>query len=344
LEHLEPRNLPSVAANDAFVATLYQGLLGRNTDPGGLVYWDGRLNAGASRADVALGIEKSDESIGRAVQIFYDDFLGRPADSAGLNFWVESVRRGATLEQVKVNILGSDEFFTRAGGNLGAFLNAVSRAELGRGVDPTGLAYFSGTPNNPGGRAAAAFNIITSPEGEQVKLNGIYRLALNRAPDNAGSAYWLGLIQQGTRTSEVVAGVVGSDEYFASVQRFAATANDPNSAAHQFIAGTNRFGATLPGAEQLNATIVTDPSLVLPPPPTPQPILQVVQTPVFAPDYFVAPTPFFFDAPVFFDPNPPLFYDPGPPLFFDPGPPDFGDFFDFGWGDCGCGGGFDLGF
>jgi hypothetical protein len=174
-----------------------------------------------------------------------------------------------------------------------------------------------------------------------VKLNGIYLQALGRAPDNAGSTFWLRMLQQEARTSEVIAGVVGSDEYFAAVQRFAATANNANAAAHQFITSTSRFGATLPGAEQLNAMIVTDPSLVLPPPPTPPPPLPVVQVPIFAPDFFVAPTPFFFDAPVFFDPGPPVFFDPGPPVFFDPGPPDFGGFFDFGFG---CDFGFDFGF
>src|ERR1700722_13413997 len=112
LETLESRTVPAVAANDVYVSSLYQGLLGRDADPGGLAYWTGRLNAGQTPAAVALGIETSDEAIGRAVQIYYQDFLGRPGDSVGVNYWVNQVRQGSSLEQVKAGILGSTEFLT----------------------------------------------------------------------------------------------------------------------------------------------------------------------------------------------------------------------------------------
>ncbi len=326
LENLEDRNVPSVAANDVYVSTLYQGFLGHNVDPAGLAYWDGRLNAGETRAQVALGIERSDEFIGRAVQIDYQDFLGRPADSAGLNFWVEAVRRGDTLEKVKASIIGSDEFFNRSGGNVSGYLNAVYKAELGRPIDAAGLSYWSnGRPNTPNGRAATAFGILRSTDGKEVEITSIYRATLNRVPDSAGQAFWVDAFRHGARDSEVIAGIVGSDEYFTELQSFAASGSDVNSAAHQFIASAKRFSGPLPGAEQLDATVTTDPSLVLPPPATPQPPFPTHRTEGYTGGSYA--TGGFYFIPGLITVGPVVSY--GPVVTVGPGPV----------GTCGCSGG-----
>src|ERR1700722_18620825 len=75
LESLEDRTTPSVAANDLFVSSLYQGLLGRPADALGLVYWSVQLNAGVSRQQVAQGIATSNEALSRDVQLFYQTEL-----------------------------------------------------------------------------------------------------------------------------------------------------------------------------------------------------------------------------------------------------------------------------
>jgi hypothetical protein len=266
LETLEDRTVPAVAANDVFVSSLYQGLLGRDADPNGLAYWTAQLNAGQTRATVALGIEQSDEFTGRAVQIYYQDFLGRPADSVGVNYWVDQVRQGASLEQVKAGILGSGEFFTDHGGTVGSFLNAVYEAELNRSIDPAGLSYWTAlTANTTAGRADTATQIMQSTEGEQRKIISVYNAVLARDPDAVGGAYWFDALRHGVGDSEMIAGIAGSGEYYGAVQQFAAAATDANMAAHQFIAAGHRFSGKLPGAEQLNKNLVTDPALVLPP-------------------------------------------------------------------------------
>ncbi len=289
LEWLEDRYVPSVSANDAYVASLYQGLLGRNADPGGLANWSGWLNAGANRAQVALGIEQTDEFAGRAVQIFYDGFLGRPAGLADVNFWVQAVRQGATLTQVKAGILGSDEFFFKSGNTMAAYLNAVYEHELGRGLDQAGAAYWSmATPNNPTGRSDSALAIMRSLEGREVELSSIYEDVLGRWPDAAGASYWLGLFQKGEDDTKIIARIVGTDEYFAPVQAFAGLASDPNEAAHEFIVNMHRFDATLPGAEQLNGTIPTNPALVLPPP-VPPPFFPITALETTGPFFTTGP-------------------------------------------------------
>src|SRR5437763_16447641 len=105
LEPLEARTTPTVAANDLFVSSLYQGLLARPAETDGLAYWTGKLNAGASRQAVAQGIAGSDEALSRDVQLFYKTLLDRPADADGLAYWTSLLHAGVTLDGVKAGIL-----------------------------------------------------------------------------------------------------------------------------------------------------------------------------------------------------------------------------------------------
>jgi hypothetical protein len=267
VESLEERNLLSVSANAVFVSSLYQGLLGRPPDAAGLADWEHQLQSGVSRAEVALQIERSDEAIGRAIQIYYQDFLGRTADIGGLNLWVNLVRRGGTLEEVKANIFGSDEFIAGHGGSISGFLDGVYQFELGRGIDSAGLAYWTSvTPNNPNGRTLTASNIMRSLEGMQVEIASIYKATLARPPDPAGTSSWVAALQHGESDLHVIAKIIGSDEYFTGIEQVAAANSNVDTAAHQFIVSAGRYSGKLPGAEQLNSTIVTNNALVLPPP------------------------------------------------------------------------------
>ncbi|MDD9729551.1 DUF4214 domain-containing protein [Mameliella sp. AT18] len=47
--------------NEDFVRAMYQNTLDRGADPGGLAHWVGKLDAGASRAEVLLGFSESPE-------------------------------------------------------------------------------------------------------------------------------------------------------------------------------------------------------------------------------------------------------------------------------------------
>ena len=101
LEMLEDRTTPSVAANDLFVSSLYQGLLGRPADAYGVAYWSNLLNVGISHQQVAQGIATSNEALSRDVQLFYQTELNRPADAAGLAYWMAAAenRRDARSGQ-----------------------------------------------------------------------------------------------------------------------------------------------------------------------------------------------------------------------------------------------------
>jgi hypothetical protein len=85
--------------------------------------------------------------------------------------------------------------------------------------------------------------VEASPEGARVAVTGLYQEALGRAPDPGGMAYWSGQLEQGVSRTTVLAGMLGSPEFFSRMQADVAQMNttDPNVAAHQFIIDAHLF-------------------------------------------------------------------------------------------------------
>jgi hypothetical protein len=97
-----------------FVHALYEDLLGRAPESGGLTYWENQLSSGASRTAVARAILASTEYRGDLVTNDYQTFLGRTPESAGLTYWVDQLKAGLPNEWVIALIVGSPEFYTLA--------------------------------------------------------------------------------------------------------------------------------------------------------------------------------------------------------------------------------------
>src|SRR5258708_21892454 len=258
LEALEIRLTPSIDVNSAFVASLYHGLLSRNVDTGGLLFWTNQLRT-SSRQQVVQGIENSNEFVSRELQLFFKTLLGRDVDQAGLNFFGKQLQTGATVDQVKAAIMGSDEFFIHAGASMAGFLSAAFRDELGRSLTPTDQAFFASTPNTISGRTSAAQQILNSAEAKQVKVTGMFEQILGRLPDAVGLSFWTNQLNSGASAAVVVAGIPGSSEFFAALQPFAnpPAASDPDTVAAQFIASRGLFNGVLPGVQQLAGNIST---------------------------------------------------------------------------------------
>ena len=280
LEQLEARNVPSVAANNVFVSSLYQGLLGRNADQAGLTYWTPQLNSGVSRTQVAVDIAGSNEALGHDVGLFYDTLLNRPADADGLNYWMGQLDSGATLDDAKAGILGSNEFFTKAGGTNEGFVNALYSDELGRSVDPAGLNYWENQLNAGVSRTTVADEVLATPEAKNEKVTNFFNDLLGRAPDANGLNYWSDQLQAGVPEAQVVGGMLGSNEYFAHVQNTAAapTEVDPNQAASDMIGSLGLFTGPRPNAENLALRPVVTPPVVTTPVTTPVVVAQPAPT------------------------------------------------------------------
>jgi hypothetical protein len=200
-----------------FIEQAYQKFLHRDAEALGLAYWGAQLDAGATRAEVALGIEQSQEGHAALIRDLYHQFLHRDAEPAGLAYWEAAFDSGATAQDVEAGILGSDEYVTNFGGGTQAgFVSAVYQDVLGRSVDPSGASYWAGVFASGATPAQVAQGILTSDEARTNFVQSSYQTLLGRAGDD-GVAYWLPLLQQGARHEDVLAGIVGSDEFFSRV-------------------------------------------------------------------------------------------------------------------------------
>jgi probable HAF family extracellular repeat protein len=230
LEELERRDLLS-SNTQQFVSAIYPALLGRHTDPIGLMYWSALIDQGRSRDEVVLEIESSPEYRTNLLQGFYQDFLKRDADSVGLSFFGVRLADGWTREQVQAALLGSTEYYEkRAGGTDDGFLSALYQDLLSRPLDPVGSAAWhdllaqappllgSGNVGIPLYspelvRSEIALNVLTSSEARAIQVASYYREFLHRDVDTTGEQFWTGNLLGGASADATLAGIVGSLEY-----------------------------------------------------------------------------------------------------------------------------------
>lgn len=168
----------------AFVGTLYQAVLGRPGDAGGVASWLGALTGGLSRADVALSFALSNENVagfarGLSEGVFVTDFqaagvarlyyglLERTPDAAGLASFTQAVRDGASFEGVAQGLITSAEYQSSLGGLSNAdFVRSLFENALGR-TDPAGEASWVSALASGASLAAVAVGIANGAEAHQ---------------------------------------------------------------------------------------------------------------------------------------------------------------------------------
>lgn len=93
-----------------FVASLYQGVLGRTGSANEVQGWVNALNSGESRSQVAMGFLKSTERLINQVDSYYANILDRSADPGGQTDWVDALASGQMSDQsVQASFWGSSE-------------------------------------------------------------------------------------------------------------------------------------------------------------------------------------------------------------------------------------------
>lgn len=204
-------------ANQHFVESLYQSLLHRPVDPTGLKAWTTQLDQGASRSQVVFAIEQSGEYRMDVIGGLYAKLLNRAVDPSGSATWNAFLAHGGTVEQLEAVIIGSGEYFARRGGGTnGGWLQAVYQDVLNRGIDVNGLQTWSHDLIFGFTRGHIAQLIINNAEGFQVEVQTFYQQFLNRNADSDGLNHFVAAMLQGTRREPVIAGILGSDEYFSN--------------------------------------------------------------------------------------------------------------------------------
>jgi hypothetical protein len=214
---MEDRTLLS-AANQALVAQMYQDLLQRPADSGGLANWSAMLDQGSSATQVALELAQSTEGRGLQVHSLYQQFLHREGDSAGLDAFTRALTAGQTLEQVATTMAASTEYYqSRSGGSDSSFLDALYQDALSRPVDASGAASFGQALAGGTTRARVAETIFSSLELRHDMVRHDYESLLHRVAETDGLEHWAQALQRGARDEQIAAAIAGSAEYVQTI-------------------------------------------------------------------------------------------------------------------------------
>jgi hypothetical protein len=215
LEHLEDRTLPT-AANSAFVSALYTTLLNRSADAGGLAAWTAALDNGTlTPSQVANGFTSSPEFRADEINAAYELLLHVPLDGTTLPYWASFVGQGNSQSQVLAVIAGSDMYFQNRGGSTNdGFLQALWSDAYNRPIDAASQMYWDAKLAGGTSRLEVAMAVFTSPEYYIDQVASYYTKYLGRAPDLGGFTFWVNSLENGASTESVIAGFVGSQEFY----------------------------------------------------------------------------------------------------------------------------------
>lgn len=200
--------------DDAFIAQVFEDVLGRNADPGAAAQFASLLQHGGSRSELTTLITHSDEYYDQRIQQAYQDYLGRSADAGGLAIWRVLMQSGLTDEQLEAAFIGSAEFYNHAGGSDRAWVEEMYFDLLGRAPDAAGEAYWTNVLAQGGSRSQVAAGFAASIERDGQTVRNDYLSFLGRQPSQSEVDHWVNAFHNGATNEQVVAGFTASDEYF----------------------------------------------------------------------------------------------------------------------------------
>lgn len=204
--------------NQQYVNVLYQHLLGRPADSGGLAAFTGALDLGThTRAQIAEIIMGSTEYRTLLVRNLYLTLLGRTADAGGEAAFVGFLNSGGTVAQVKAALLGSDEYFQKNGSTNASFVTALYRDVLGRAPDAGGQQAYTQQLTAGVPRGTVATSIVTSRESLERIVQGWYQQYLRRGADPGGLDGYADFLQAGGREETAQASIFSSAEFAAAL-------------------------------------------------------------------------------------------------------------------------------
>ncbi|NOQ62924.1 MAG: DUF4214 domain-containing protein [Methyloprofundus sp.] len=223
----------------AFIERLYENILGRPSDSGGLSSWLNYIQS-SSATSMAFGFFKSAEfqnlnlSNTAFVHTLYNTVLGRDADPSGLSHWVGLLNQGVLRESILYGFFRSAEFDTLAqGSGMEAFSNDDNKTYqvksfvqrlylnvLGRNPDQQGLDDTS-NPLISGEFSTSEIVLGFFLSGEFIEqghdnssfINIAYLTLLNRASDAGGVITWSEQLNNGLSRGQIVKDFIASPEF-----------------------------------------------------------------------------------------------------------------------------------
>ena len=205
------------------MTSLYQDLLDRSPDPGGLAYYVNLIDTGLlTRSQAAAQFFTSPEFTNGGLYVIklYSSILKRDPDFGGWKYWFDVTHSGLPATTVLNSFLTSPEFQQLYGTVSDAdFINLVYQNVLGRQPDAGGYAYWFGYLNAGSlSRATVMDSFVRSPEYDNtVRASGyanlLYMGFLRRSADKAGLAYWKGVLGNFSNLPIAIGDFIQSPEY-----------------------------------------------------------------------------------------------------------------------------------
>lgn len=211
-----------MSGNEPFVRSLYQDMMGRAADQGGLDGWVRWMYAGANQRLVSRGFANSTEYRMLRIQQAYQQVFGRDVDPAGRVTWMQALANGsATLNSLRPALMASQEFYLRGGSSDAGFVDNIYRAALDRGAAPSEVAYWAAF-RRANGSLAVITAVWGSPEAAMRRVVQNYQYYLGRPAGVSEQHYWLPVVM-GAGDEQLREEMVSSYEYLLrSLARFPA--------------------------------------------------------------------------------------------------------------------------
>ncbi len=205
--------------NTLYVTQLYHDLLQRSPDTQGLAFWVQQLDSGVNRTFVAYDIEQSFERRTLVINAVYEATLLRAPDPTGFNNSMLFLESGDTARQLQALLQASPEYFiVRGHGTQVGFLDSIYLDSLGRLPGASTQAMLLPYLNLGYSHLALATEVATSPEADSRFVSTVYTLFLDRPVDAPSLQGWIDFMVRGGKDDQVVAGILGSDEFFQNSQ------------------------------------------------------------------------------------------------------------------------------
>ncbi|MDD2880336.1 MAG: DUF4347 domain-containing protein [Rhodoferax sp.] len=204
-----------------FAMQLYRDILYREGETAGVAYWQGRIDAGLSRAEAAVAFLDSPEfqSGTGAIARLYFGALQRLPDAPGMSFWMDQQQTGTTISQVAAAFVASTEFTALYGSlNDTAFIQSQYQSVLGRAATAQEQTQWGAQLAAGASRGVVSLGLTESAEytaASDVKLSVAldYLGLLGRPAEQAGFDWWVNQQSSSIPEVTVVGGFIASPEY-----------------------------------------------------------------------------------------------------------------------------------
>jgi hypothetical protein len=198
-----------------FVSGVYNDLLNRPSDSASFASFLASVDAGRTPLlrQVATTFVSSPEARTLTISDIFNTYLGRAPSPTELSNLLMALQAGQTPEQILTGVLSSPEYFTHTGATDIGFINHIFQDALIRKIDAGTLNGFlfqaEITP-----RTTIANVLDQSTEYQANLVAGYYSRLLGRPASNSEIAARIMQFQQKATDEQIVANIIGSDEYF----------------------------------------------------------------------------------------------------------------------------------